>query len=90
MEKGRKRWAIAALICSIVPIVSIAIFVALFLSLRNVTGEPDAMAALIFILLVGLITAGVMMGMGIISVILGTIAIIKPKTRGKLLATVAI
>jgi hypothetical protein len=56
MENKRNPEALIAFICSIVPIVSIAIFVALFLSLRNVTGEPDAMAALILILLVGLIT----------------------------------
>ncbi|MGB2808851.1 MAG: hypothetical protein WBC22_13990 [Sedimentisphaerales bacterium] len=90
MGNKRNRWSIAALICSILPIVTAAILIFLCLSLSSEYGEAKVMTKVVMIIFDGFFTAPLMMGMGIISVVLGIIAIRKPEPRGKTLATVAI
>ena len=89
---NKRKWggSLAVFICSIVPLVPVAVLVALCLILGSVDGEAEAMATLFLTIFVGYITAGVMMIMGMISVVFGTIAIRKPETRGKTLAIVAV
>jgi hypothetical protein len=89
---GNKRnWrALAAIICSIVPIGHCAVLVALFLSLSSAGDSCMPGSDALLLLPVGFIIFIVMIAMGIISIVLGIIAIRKPETRGKTLSKVAI
>lgn len=91
MENKRNWSALAAFICSLVPIVPAAFFAWICLSPSTWSGPNEVgIAGFFLVLFCGFVTAVVMMGMGIISSVLGTIAIRKPEPRDKTLATVAL
>jgi len=90
MEHKRNRFALAAFICSIVPFLPVAILVSLCLYMSSEGGNfLEGLAEFFMFIFFVFITAGLMMSMGIISIVFGTIAIRKPGQRGKTISIVA-